>query len=72
MSGRMSDTASNLRCVEREQSHRQAEHMSEPTDEQTYLPSSHTACKQLVKPDTSGRIIDPVSDLMSNMAGKPW
>jgi len=58
----MSDTASNLRRVERYQSHRQAEDMSEPTDEPTYLPSSHTAPKQLGKPSTSGRIIDPASD----------
>ena len=36
--------------------------MSEPTDEPTYLPSSHTAPKQLGKPSTSGRIIDPASD----------
>ena len=36
--------------------------MSEPTDEPTYLPSSHMAPKQLGKPSTSGRIIDPASD----------
>jgi len=36
--------------------------MSEPTDEPTYLPSSHTAPKQLGKPSTSGRTINPASD----------
>jgi len=62
MSGRMSDTPSNLRRVERWQSHRRAEDISELTDELTYLPSSHMAPKQLGKQSTSGRIIDPASD----------